>query len=453
MNELKKIIDGGYCIGCGACSVATHDRIEMVEDACLQYQAKLPVAMDPGELESALAVCPFSNSGLNEDQISEKVFDPGKGQVGDVIGYYQSLYAGHVTNDGWREKVTSGGIITWTLTQLLERGLVDGVIHIKRCTRTGTLFEYGISRTADEVLDGAKSRYYPIEISQVMEFVRKNEGRYVFVGLPCFNKAVRNLCLQDPVLNERIVYFVGLVCGHLKSKAYAEMLAWRAGIDPKKLAYVDFRWKLPDRPADHYGVRVEDVDGNSKVLVARETPGTNWGLGFFKYEACDYCDDIFSETADIAVGDAWLKQYTADSKGNSVVVVRSQEMQKIINDGLAQGALQFDSLTPEEALMSQGGGFRHRRTGLGDRLFLKQKRSEWVPKKRVDPVTTGIPFMRKIVYRYRMFLREQSAVAWRKSRERGDYAIFDRLMNWPTRGYSLLLNVAARIRRSRQESK
>ncbi|NLX25871.1 MAG: coenzyme F420 hydrogenase, partial [Lentisphaerae bacterium] len=409
MNELDKIINGGYCIGCGACAAATHGRIEIVEDEFLQYQAKLPAAIESDDLASALSACPFSNSGLNEDEISEKVFDQENGHVGDVIGYYRSLYAGHVTNDGWRDKVTSGGIITWTLTQLLERGLVDGVIHVKRCSRPGTLFEYGVSRTADEVLAGAKSRYYPVEISKVMDFVHETEGRYVFVGLPCFNKAVRNLCLHDPVLNERIVFFVGLVCGHLKSKAYAEMLAWRAGIDPKRLAQVDFRWKLPDRPSDQYGIRVEDVEGNSKVLVARETSGTNWGLGFFKYEACDYCDDIFSETADIAVGDAWLKQYTADSKGNSVVVVRSREMQQIINDGLAQGALQLDVLTAEEALMSQGGGFRHRRTGLGDRLFLKQKRAEWVPEKRVDPVTNGIPVMRKLVYRYRMFLREQSA--------------------------------------------
>lgn len=453
MNELKKIIDGGYCIGCGVCVAATHGHISMVEDEFLQYQAEVPVAINSDAMASALAVCPFSDSGLNEDQISHKVFVRDKGQIGDVIGYYQSLYAGHVADDGIREKVTSGGIISWILSQLLERNLVDGVIHIKRCSRPGTLFEYGISRTSDEVLDGAKSRYYPVEVSQVMNYVRENEGRYVFVGLPCFNKAVRNLCLHDPVLNKRILYFVGLVCGHLKSKAYAELLGWRAGIDPKKLAYVDFRWKLPDRPADHYGIRVEDIEGNSKVLVAKETPGTNWGLGFFKYEACDYCDDIFSETADIAVGDAWLKQYTDDAKGNSVVVVRNEVIGDIIQNGIQSGVLELDVLTPDETLMSQGGGFRHRRTGLGDRLFLKQKRAEWVPKKRVDPVTAGIPFMRKLIYRYRMFLREQSAAAWRKSRECGDYTVFDRRMNWPTRGYSLLLKTAARVRRRRQTSR
>ena len=42
--------------------------------------------------------------------------------------------------------------------------------------------------TPEEVLAGAKSRYYPIEMSKVMDFIKNNEGRYAFVGIPCFIK-------------------------------------------------------------------------------------------------------------------------------------------------------------------------------------------------------------------------------------------------------------------------
>lgn len=451
MHGLQKIIDGGYCIGCGACAFAGKDSIELIEDEYRQYQARIKPDAKEADLDAALAVCPFSNEGPNEDAISKEVFDYDAGSYAEVVGYYKGLYAGHVSDTALRKKVTSGGIITYTLSELLRRDLVDAVVHIKKSDKSGTLFEYGFSRTPDEVLQGAKSRYYPIEMSEVMDFIKNNEGRYAFVGIPCFVKTARRLCRQDNVLAQRIHFFVGLVCGHLKSKAYADMLAWRAGIDPDEMTSIDFRHKFKDRKANEYGISVQGGRGNSKVLVAKETLGTNWGLGYFKYEACDYCDDIFAETADIAVGDAWLKDYTNDSLGNSVVVIRNEQIQAIVQEGIEKGILISDALTAEKALISQGGGFRHRRTGLGDRLFLKQKRTTWVPKKRVDAVSRGIPLLRKLVYRYRTYLREKSAEVWKECAKSGQYKDFDLRMRWPTFGYSTLLMVAAIFRRIKQK--
>ncbi|MGC9322644.1 MAG: Coenzyme F420 hydrogenase/dehydrogenase, beta subunit C-terminal domain, partial [Kosmotogaceae bacterium] len=59
--------------------------------------------------------------------------------------------------------------------------------------------------------------------------------------------------------------------------------------------------------------------------------GYNWGYGFFKYKACDYCDDVVSETADVSVGDAWLPEYVNDSGGTNVVIVRNPVIKKIID--------------------------------------------------------------------------------------------------------------------------
>jgi coenzyme F420-reducing hydrogenase beta subunit len=453
MHELNKVIDGGYCIGCGACAYAAKGSVDIIEDEYRQYQGRIKPEAKDVDLEAALSVCPFSNEGPNEDAISKEVFDYDAGSYVDVIGYHRALYVGHVSDEGIRKKVTSGGILTYTLTELLKRNLVDAVVHIKKSDKPETLFEYGFSRTPEEVLEGAKSRYYPIEMSQVMDFIKDNEGRYAFVGIPCFVKTARRVCRQDPVIAERIHFFVGLVCGHLKSKAYADMLAWRAGIDPADMKSIDFRHKFDDRKANDYGICVEDVHGKRKELVARETPGTNWGLGYFKYEACDYCDDIFAETADIAVGDAWLKDYTNDSLGNSVVVVRNEQIQTILEEGIQSGALDFDELTADEALMSQGGGFRHRRTGLGDRLYLKQKRTAWVPNKRVEGIQTKIPLLRKLIYRYRMVLRQKSAEAWKNGSKKRDFSNFDKKMKWLTIGYSLLLKVGSLIRQMRQKTK
>ena len=36
--------------------------------------------------------------------------------------------------------------------------------------------------------------------------------------------------------------------------------------------------------------------------------------------ACEFCDDVVGETADMSVGDAWLPGYVSDWRGTSVVV-------------------------------------------------------------------------------------------------------------------------------------
>lgn len=447
MNDLQKIIAGDYCIGCGACA-ATTANIKIIEDKYKKYQANIINDLDDKQLTLALNVCPFSNNGQNEDEISKTIFNHTEGRIGEVIGFYRSLYAGHVVDDNLRMNSTSGGIITWILMQLLETSLIDAVIHIKKSSKKGTLFEYGISKTKEEIMEGAKSRYYPIEMSKVLEYVKKNDLRYAFVGLPCFVKAIRKSCVEDKILADRIQFCVGLVCGHLKSKAYSEYVAWQAGITPENLAEIDFRYKVANQPANNYGIFVKDIYGNNTILNTRSTLGTNWGLGYFKYEACDYCDDIFAETADINVGDAWLKHYTVDYKGNSVIITRNKQIDEIIKNGIESGALKLDILSEEEIRQSQGGGFRHRRSGLEYRLYLKQRKGEWAPKKRVPINKNGISLSRKIIYIFRVYLQKKSSHYWMLASKNGNYDSFERRMRIPGRIYQLFLNLIAWSRKS-----
>lgn len=439
MSDLKKVIDGGYCIGCGSCVSVDPSHIRIIEDDFQRYKASV-YDDNPVILDNAGKVCPFSNEVLNEDELSKNIFDYSEGKYGDVIGYYRSLFAGHVSDNSLRLKSTSGGIITWISCKLIEENKIDAVIHVKKSSRNGTLFEYGISYSCDDVIQGAKSRYYPIEISSVINVVKNRPGKYAFVGLPCFVKSIRNYMLQDPILSERIIYTIGLVCGHLKSKAFADFLAWQAGIEPGTLSDIDFRYKLENRNADNYGICVTDKNGISKTLVARDLIGTNWGLGYFKYEACDYCDDIFAETADITVGDAWLNSYTKNFKGNSVIITRNKIIDSLIIDGVKNGELVLDELSEQEMRNAQGGGFRHRRSGLGYRLYLKKRAGVWAPQKRVGINPKGLSFSRKIIYTLRVFISKKSSDYWMESRRINDYNYFIRKMRIPSRLYQLMLD-------------
>src|SRR3546814_17649672 len=88
--------------------------------------------------------------------------------------------------------------------------------------RSSDLFRYQISRTAEEIRRGAKSRYYPIELSAVIDQIRAVPGRYAVIGIPCFIKAIHLLRAKDAVLRDRIAFTLGLYCGHMKSARMVE---------------------------------------------------------------------------------------------------------------------------------------------------------------------------------------------------------------------------------------
>ena len=457
--NIKRIVDGGYCVGCGACSAAVDDAIPIVMDECGKYQidASKVVCLCEESLQKALYVCPFSDHGPNEDAIGEMLFREGC-SFDSRIGYYRVLYVGHVSENDFRTRGTSGGIITWALAELLKQGEIDAVVHVKKVINPedGILFRYGLSRTVKEIKDGAKSRYYPIEMSDVLKQIKQNPGRYAVVGLPCFIKAVRQLAEKDPVIDERVVYCIGLVCGHLKSKAFSDCLGWQAGIPPGYLEEIDFRVKYSNGTASDYGVFLRGA-GIETTRPKREFFGSNWGYNFFRYSACDYCDDVFAETADMVVGDAWLPEYNRDPRGTSVVVIRNAVLHELFEVAKNAGRIHQIPSTPDQVAASQAGGLRDRREGLAYRLYLKKAKKEWAPQKRVVPSKAGTSSRVLKIYDSRSAMGVVSHKVWVRAVSANSFELFERSLQkmivrhrrlsswWFRRWANRLITVVGRI--------
>ncbi|QHG15280.1 Coenzyme F420 hydrogenase/dehydrogenase, beta subunit C-terminal domain [Nostoc sp. ATCC 53789] len=431
----KTVIEGGYCIGCGACASVSNSPIKMKLDeyGCFSIDLNSDDSLST-TYNSLLAVCPFSDQSLNEDQINQEIFSKDC-KYQDKIGYYLATYAGYVVDSNFRERGSSGGLVTWLATQLLNENLVDGIIHIHQHHPTeedSRLFKYDLSLTEEDIRNGAKSRYYPVEMSEVIQLIRDRPGRYAIVGVPCFIKAIRLLMRQDTVIAERIKFCIGLVCGHLKSTAFAKAFAWQSGIEPNNIISIDFRKKLPNAPANKYGVEVTGIkDGKTITLTSpvKDFYVSDWGLGFFKYKACDYCDDVVAETADISIGDAWLPQYTQDSQGTNVVVVRNPVLYHLLEQARISGRLRLEVLDPEEVVKSQIAGFRHRHDGLAYRLFLTDNKGEWRPPKRVKPKANHLDKADQKRFRLRTLIAEQSHIAFKNAIKAGKFSVFEESMN------------------------
>lgn len=457
-GQLNKLIDtvikNDYCIGCGICASIEGSPFEMKLNEDGKY---IPVIkddlMNTQMKYNITSICPFSDESKDETEIGQELYSASSTGLDEYSGYYIKNYAGYVKEGNYRTKGSSGGMGNWIAAQLLSEGLVDGVIHVKsNSVEDEPLFEYGISSNIDELKQEAKSKYYPIEMSGVIDFVKNNKARYALIGVPCFIKSVRLLANKDNEIKERIKYTIGLVCGHLKSDMFAKSMGWELGVEPDNLLDIDFRKKLPGKSANNYGVEVKGLVNEGVQTISsptKELYTTNWGHGHFKYNACEFCDDVLAETADVTVGDAWLPQYSKDSMGTNVVVVRHPEIQKIIDN--AGDKLHLDELDASEIYQSQAGGFRHRRDGLAHRLYLKDEENVWRPDKRVQPRDIKNN-KRKKIYEQRSKLSKESFHAYKLAKVKNDYREYIKYMEPLIEDYRRL-NRRSLIRRALSKAK
>jgi len=423
---VSSVIRHGYCIGCGACAALAEPDHKMrwtPEGMLTAVPAKEDLLAD----QRAGRVCPFSDLAEDESSIATRLYPSASSH--DKLGRLHATYAGHVREGRYRENGSSGGMGTWLLDQLLQQRLVDAVVHVGEVPATpgGPLFGYRISRTPEDLHRGAKSRYYPVTLAEVVKEVRKSPGRYAFTGVPCFIKAIRLLAKEDLDFGASVAFCIGLVCGHLKSRGFAELLAWQMGIAPTSLVHFDFRVKLATHSANHYGAKaigVHDDVRHERTEAMQNLYGRDWGMGLFKPKACDYCDDVVAETADITVGDAWLPRYVQDSEGTNLIVVRDVRFEVILQQAQKDGRIHLESIGADEAVRSQSSGYAHRREGLAYRLWLADSQTLWRPIKRVEPLAGKHGALFEQRHRLRMRLAEESHAAFVTAKHSGDIAAF-----------------------------
>ena len=412
------------CVGCGGCSIRTSGAIPVTIGRLGVYQANLD-GVNPDVVAAGSRVCPFSDDASNEDDLAVARF-PNLPQDRRV-GRHRDVWAGRLTDEVRLVGSSSGGLTSWMVEQLLQRGVVDAVLHVGR--GSSAMFEYRISSTPAELVESRKSSYYATTLADVVQAVRGDGRRYAVVGVPCFIKAARLLADEVPDLGAQLVFFVGLVCGHLKSQFYAESLGWQVGIEPDDLASVDFRMKNPDRRANRYDYEaIAESDSTPRSREVASTIDGSWGYGAFQPEACNFCDDVFAETADVVFGDAWLPKYNDDWRGTNIAVSRSAIASEILEAAAVDGTVVLDPLTVDDAAQSQAGNFRHRRMGLRVRLADDIEVGLSVPRKRVEPGRDGVPKGRIPLIRQRRAMSRLSLEAFAAARAAGRYALYEEPM-------------------------
>jgi coenzyme F420 hydrogenase subunit beta len=350
------VLKSGICCGCGGCAgICPKGSITMEFDERGEYRPRH--TEECSQCGLCAKVCPFFYGNPGMDDVAKDLF----GSVRSMrhtkeTGYYHRCFVGFAPEAQLRQGGASGGILTWVLCELLRRKEIDFVVTASPNAHPDKLFHYAVLDSIEQIRACSKSVYYPLELSEVLRTLTKKEGRYAVVGLPCVLKAFRNMQSRSPLIRNRVVYSLGLVCGRNKSRLFTEALVRHAGMEPSRVQSVCFRDKTGTDKASYFYFSAQD-GSQIKRLNFYHIYGKIFRQPWFDLGACRVCDDIFAECADAAFMDAWLPEYISDVKGTSLILSRKERLSLLVSEVAKD-------IPVEKIVESQRGVVLHKRRFL-----------------------------------------------------------------------------------------
>lgn len=402
--NIESIVKNNLCTGCGVCiSEDENKQAKMIWD---ENGFLVPQLGSASTQEKMVMVCPFATQQKNEDELGKLFLKDNSENYNNKLGYYTNLYAGYAKQ--FRETSSSGGMATYIFKKLLEEKIVDHLFVVKE--KNG---EYSFQFFSDfqDITKISKTRYVPVTMTDLFEKISTIDGKVAVSGVACFVKAIRLKQYYYPELKDKIPFVVGIICGGLKSKYYTDFLAQSAGCFSE---YENAEYRVKNKDSFALDYKFSCREKNNKIhMVEMKTLGDMWGTGLFKSNACDFCDDVVTELADISLGDAWINPYDKSGLGNSIIITRSLIADKIIKSGLDEENLTLDILLENTVLQSQQGSFNHRHNGLKFRIKLAN--TNCTPNKRERFLIDQNILLNKIQI-LRTKTRSNSLFFWKKTK-------------------------------------
>lgn len=386
MNVIDLIVKNDYCIGCGVCAgICPYNNLHMdwspkgeliphINDLCNE---KCSICLD---------ACPFNNHEINQDDIASSLFSKIQDMKHNTYtGYYLNCYAGFQKDTEKRLKSASGGLATSFLSSLIEKNVVDRVAAVGIFENNGRMFDFKILSNFEDIYKCAGSAYYPVEISRVLKEIikEKEELNYAIIALPCVTYALRLAMEKIPKLKKKIKTIASLTCGQLQNCFCTELLALESGINVNELSIMNFRQKSEKNSAIDYMQVAFDKNGNIGTPHSnQELPFHLWHYQYFKQNACNFCDDIFGEVADVTFMDAWLPEYIQDYRGTSLIIARTPLTLELLENS---PECTLKEISANRVIESQIGVINKKRTLIKGRLYKSEISNSFYPEKRVKP--------------------------------------------------------------------
>jgi coenzyme F420 hydrogenase subunit beta len=245
-------------------------------------------------------------------------------------GYLKEIMTGHATDDEVRFKGSSGGIVSALAIHLLESKQVYGVLHIAPSKHNPFENVAQISRTREDVLYAAGSRYAPAAPLSILSKCLEQNKQFAFIGKPCDVAALKSLMRLRPEIKDKFPFLIAFMCAGTPSMHGTLNVVREMGFDPLEVS--KFRYRGNGWPGK---ACAETWDGRSSEMDY----DTSWGkiLGKYIQFRCKICPDGTGEFADISCADAWdtdQKGYPlfTEGLGRNLVIARTEVGLRLIRE-------------------------------------------------------------------------------------------------------------------------
>jgi coenzyme F420 hydrogenase subunit beta len=343
---VERVLRGQLCTGCGLCASVSDGGVEM-RMVAPGYARPHQSAGVTAEAERAIAaacpgakVAPWDGAPWNDAPNTHESWGP-----------YRQIATGHALDPDVRFQGSSGGAISALLIHALRTGLVDRVLHVaadpERPTRNVNVW----SRTPEEVLTGAGSRYTASSPLASINQALSEGGRFAFVGKPCDVSALRQLGRVDPRVQEHVPLALSFFCGGVPAHDGVERILQALGTtldDVKTFRFRGEGWPGTCKAVTH--------DGRERTMSYNDS----WGGHLSKQVQfrCKICPDAVGGAADVACADAWYgdeRGYPSfeEQEGRSLIVARTGVGERFLADAVAAGAVATEPLSVDQIDLMQ----------------------------------------------------------------------------------------------------
>lgn len=360
----------GYCSGCGAC-VGLYSRssaaMKMSPEGFLRpYFSESEECSRPSL--PAMAAC----TGLQ----MKRNFPEGHDHA--LWGSLIRVRTANAIDPEVQYQGSSGGAISALAIYLLQEKKVDFVAQIAVDPAAPLRNRIQMSRTRDDVLRAAGSRYAPAAPLELIDKYLSTGEVFAFIGKPCDVAALRGLARVDERVNRQVPYMISFMCAGVPSIEGTHQLLRDMGVEPEEVSQFRYRgdgWPGMARAVTRDG-RVAETDYNS-----------SWGkvLNRHLQFRCKICPDGTGEFADVVCADAWYGKdgYPdfAERDGRSLLLARTRAGEALVRAAVEAGSIEVSDLPVSEIARMQPYQVHRKSVALG-RILGAFARLGHVPKFR-----------------------------------------------------------------------
>lgn len=212
-----------------------------------------------------------------------------------------------------------------------------------------------------EIISAAGSKYTISSTNQILSKTEKFKGKLAFVGIPPQVQSIRKLQqAKDPSI-KNIKYVLGPFYGNSLHFSSVISLLKTYGVDDYH-QIKSLRFREGDWPG------YTQIILKSGQIIKINKFYANYLIPFHINKRSLLCTDFTNEFTDISGGDAWAPKYEQRHQGFSLIISRSSQGEKILQDMKKKNIIELKEISIKEALEMHSHAYDLKKRGAFIRI-------------------------------------------------------------------------------------